>query len=242
MRRKTNIRLLVLGSVPHDLNLSALTKYSSSVFEITEPIETYAIRSGSDGSNWEFTDRNISHNIPSNENEDMTIALTNVPLEDNWYSRRLQNNTVIFTFQEISDYLRFNNIPLENVVYRLLYEYSLVYRENNGNIPSCDQYTEFTHDETKGCIYDMNGLKSDIIYSCDSPIICETCSQRLERNGVSREAVSDSKKELKKVRKPLFYRLSAWVSRHPIWSIAIASTWSIFIGTISSLIANQFSN
>ncbi|EPE8512768.1 hypothetical protein ACSGY9_004363 [Vibrio alginolyticus] len=243
MSKKTKIRLVVLGSVPRDLDLSLLSSRSSGVYEILNSIETYEITKGSDGYNWEFSDQILGDLIPEKEGEEITITLTNVPLEENWYSRRLTNNVVIFTFHEIADYLRFHNIGLENVVFRLLHAYTLVYRENKGSIPTCYEYSNFTHDETKGCIYDMNGIKSDIIYSCDEPTICDSCSQRLLTNGVSRELVSKSKGELKLVRKSLFFRLSAWVSVHPIRSILIASAWSIVIGVFSSVIAsNIFGN
>ena len=238
MGKQTKIRLVVLGSVPRDLDLSLLSNRSSSVYEIINSIETYEISTSSDGNNWEFSDRNLNDLIPQKEGEDITIALTNVPLQENWYSRRLANNVVIFTFHEVADYLRFHNIRLENVVYRLLHAYTLVYRENKGVIPACYEYSSFTHDETKGCIYDMNGIKSDIIYSCDEPKICNTCCQRLVENGVSRELVSQSKSELKLVRKSLFFRLSAWVSVHPIISIIIASAWSMVIGVLSAVIAS----
>ena len=236
MSKKIKIRILILGSVPHDLNIATIKNYSSDVFEICSEIETYDITIGSDGNNWEFFDQSLEELIPEPEDEDITIALTNVPLEDNWYTRRLSNNVIIFTLQDISDYLRFYNIPLENVVLRLLYSYSLVFKEYKNKIPTCREYGNFTHDETKGCIYDMNGIKSDIVYSCDNPMICDSCTQRLYSNGVSRELVASAAKELKNIRKPLFYRCSSWVAHHPICSIAIASVWSLLISILSSVI------
>ena len=236
-RAKVTIRLVVIGSVPYRLNTSLLVSYSSSIFEINDSINTHPIRTNSDGENWEFSDRNIQQSIPDGDGEDITIALTNIPLEDSYYSRRLDDNTVIITLHEVSNYLLRNNIPLENFVYKLLYAYVLIYKRNNKKIPSINDYAQFTHDETKGCIYDMGGIISDIIYSCDRPKICGNCSQGLINNGVSQEEVFYAEKELKKIRQSLFYQGSAWVSDHPVYSIIIASCWSLGVGVLASLLS-----
>src|SRR5208283_5115351 len=51
-------------------------------------------------------------------------CIVNVPIQDNWYSRRLGNNQVVFTFHQINEFLEHFNIPIENVIYRLLYAYT----------------------------------------------------------------------------------------------------------------------
>ena len=240
MSKKIKIRIVTLGTVPYDLDLVKIAGWSSSIFENVSPVENFSLNSDSDGENWQFTDKNLSDHLPDNEGEDFFVALTNVPLQLNWYSRRVRDNYIVFTFNEIADYLRFNNIPLENVVYRLLYAYSLVYIENRKKIPSCDEYTNFTHDETKGCIYDMNGLKYDIINSCDSPMICDACSHRLASSGVSTSQIERVKKELSNVRKDPYYRITDWVSKHPVLSLGIATLWAFMIGLLTNYISNIF--
>lgn len=238
MNNKVKIRVITLGAIPHDLELSKISKWQSNSFDVIDQIEAYAITSDSDG-NWQFSDENILQHLPPNAGEDFLVALTNVPLQYDWYTRRVRGNAVVFTLHEISNYLRFNNIPIINVVYRLLYAYSLVYRENKLRIPESNEYTNFTHDETRGCIYDMNGLKYDIIHSCDGPIICSACAHRLENSGVSISLVKGTQSEIKKIRKELFYRVSSWISRHPILSIIIASLWAFVIGLTSSYVSNE---
>jgi hypothetical protein len=238
MSKKITIRIVTLGTVPFDLNLLKIQNWDSSIFEIVTPIENFALNSDSDSEGWQFSDQNISSHLPQNEGEDFLVALTNVPLYLNWYTRRVKENYVVFTFKEIAEYLRFNNIPLENVVYRLLYAYSLVYSENKKRIPSCVEYTNFTHDETKGCIFDMNGLKYDIVHSCDSPIICDVCSHRLSSAGVSTSQIEQAKRELENVKKELYYRMTDWISRHPIWSLLMASLWAIIIGLFTNYLSS----
>lgn len=239
MSKMLKIRVVTLGTVPHDLDLSKVIKCSSSIFEVVDAIDNYAINSDADGEGWQFTDDNLLKKLPSNEGEDFLVALTNVPLQHNWYTRRVKENVVVFSFKEISDYLRFNNIPLKNVVFRLLYAYALVFKENKGKIPSCDEYTNFTHDETKGCIYDMNGLKYDIIESCDNPIICGACVQRLASSGVPTSQIKQAQIEIKNIRKELFFRISGWISKHPVLSFVLATFWAFLIGLFSKYVAIQ---
>jgi len=130
-----------------------------------------------------------------------------------------------------------NNIPLENILFRLLYAYNLLFKRSGDKIPESDDITNFTHDETRGCLFDMNGIKTDIVYSLHEPIICPDCVERLRKDKVSNETISYTQKEISTIKKPLFYRLLSFVEKHPIWSIIISSTVAIIIGIISSYIA-----
>jgi hypothetical protein len=239
MSKKLKIRVVTLGTVPHDLDLAKVSRWSSSIFDVVTPIDNFTVNSDADGEDWQFTDTNISQNLPENEGEDFLVAITSVPIHHNWYTRRVKENVVVFSFNEIADYLRFNNIPLENVVFRLLYAYAFVFAENKSRIPFCSEYTNFTHDETKGCIFDMNGLKYDIIHSCDSPIICSACVHRLASAGVPTSQIELAEKEIKNVRKHLYFRIAGWISRHPILSLIIASVWAFLIGLLTEYVANK---
>jgi hypothetical protein len=148
-----------------------IKNFSSSLFEVIGKIDNHELRCNSDGFGWEFSDDLVREQMPKLNGADFMIAIVNVPLEDNWYSRRLGNNQVVFTFYEIKEILQSANIPLENVIYRLLNAYTFAYKRNENKIPEFHEMTDFTHDETRGCIFDMNGIKSDLVASCHNPII-----------------------------------------------------------------------
>ncbi|MFT7860434.1 MAG: hypothetical protein ABXS93_05820 [Sulfurimonas sp.] len=238
--KKTKIQILSLGHLPADVNLEKVENWKSDIFELSGKIEHYELRADSDGQSWEYSDENIYKQLPKQIEADFLIALVGVPLEDNWYTRRVEENVVVFTFHEISNFLRQKNIPLENVALRLLYAYSLVYVRNNNKIPSVYEVTNFTHDETRGCIYDMNGLKEDIVFSCDHPIICNDCTERLIKEKISQTTINQVKLELSKINKALFYKLTDWVKRHPIFSILISSIWAVLLGLAGSLLGKLF--
>lgn len=233
---RTRITVATVGHMPADFNRKKIKEWASSVFEIADGIESYSLNCDSDGYGWEFTDKALEKVLPNKFNGEFLIAIVNVPIELNWYSRRLSSNRVVFSFHEIKEILRFSNIPLENVIYRLLYAYTLLYKRSGNRIPETADYANFTHDETRGCVFDMNGIKTDVVYSCHNPIICTDCVERLRREKVSDEAISQCQAEIKKIRKTLFYRITDFVKRHPLWSLAISMATAIILNVVASYV------
>lgn len=215
--------------------------WKSEVFQIADNIENFSLRANSDGNQWDFSDSLIKEQLPITSDVDFVIAIVNVPIENNWYSRRLGNNQIVITFHEIRDILLGSNIPLENVVLRLMYSYALVYKQYNNRIPSANEAAKFTHDETRGCIFDMNGIKTDLPLSCDKPQICEECQERLRKSKVSNEVLEQSTKEIINIRKEFYYRTLAFVKKHPIWALVISSGYALALNVIASFIYQQIS-
>ena len=238
----TEIKIVAIGHLPAVLDETKIENWSSSIFKINGEIEHYSLTCDSDGPNWEFTDVSLLEQLPKQFEGDFLLAIVSVPIESNWYTRRLDGNKVVFSFHEIKDILASNNIPLENVIFRLLYSYMLIYKRHGNKIPTAREITNFAHDETRGCLFDMNGIKSDIIYSCDKPIICPECVERLKRDKISDETIYIIQKEIRKIRKPLFYRLTDLIKKHPVWSMIISALSAIVLGTIGSLLAALISD
>lgn len=235
---KTKITIATIGHMPMEFSRQSITSWQSSAFEVIGEIESYSLNKDSDGVNWEFTDASMEDILPDNFSGDFLVAIVNVPLELSWYSRRLSANRVVLTFHEIKEYLKYSNIPLENVVLRLLYAYTLLYKRSGNQIPKNTAQTNFTHDETRGCIFDMNGLKFDIIHSCHNPIICSDCIGKLGQEKVSEETINKCRADIKRIRKTAFYRITDFVKLHPIFSLAISCMTAIVLGVIGSLIAS----
>lgn len=166
------------------------------------------------------------------------MAIVNVPIEENWYSRRLGNNQIVFTFHQIKEFLSEENIPLENVILRVLYAYTLLYRRAGNKIPGFGEAPSFTHDDTRGCLFDMNGIKSDLVESCDTPIICDECQERLRKERVSRETINAAKNEIKGIKKYLYFRAADFVKRHPVAALLMSSAFAVLLGIAGSLVAS----
>ncbi|MCY4559452.1 MAG: hypothetical protein OXF79_24395 [Chloroflexi bacterium] len=168
--------------------------------------------------------------------ENFHVILVNVPLEHNWYVRRLTGNRVIFTFHEIADILRLHHIPLKNIVLRVLYAVTLVYRRYENRVPAATETTNYTHDETRGCLFDMNASKWDVIYSCHQPRICDACVTDLRRAQISNEQIGAVQGDIRHIKKPLFNKLTEFVRQHPILSFLISVVIALGVGTTGSLL------
>ena len=214
---------------------------NSSIFEVIST-NNLRLNSNSDGVQWDYSDEKLQQLIPSlssHSDEDFVFAILNVPIEKNWFSRIIDDNLVIFSFHKVRDILTASNIPLDNIISRLLYAYTLTYLYSDNKIPNPDKMGEFKHDETRGCLFDMNGLIEDLVVSCDKPIICDWCKGRLtEDNKISLSVIDSVRSEIKKIRKDVYYRVSEYVKRHPILVLVISSFFVLSIGVISSVIGS----
>lgn len=234
---KTTIRLIILGELPFGFNKTKIEKWKSKLFEVTNPIDKLSITCNSDGRNWEYSDDCIKKQLITNFQENILIAITNVPLELNCYSRVISDNRVCITFYEASNILRSKNIPIENMVLKLLYSYTLGYLSHENNLP-LNKTSSFIHDETRGCLFDMVGIKEDLIYSTNKPVICSSCIENLRKGRVSENLILNSQKEIKKINKKLYFKMVDFVKQHPVIAIFGSALFAIILGIISSLTAS----
>ena len=233
---KLKIKIISWGQLPFKFDKKKIENWKSKIFEITGPIETHHINQEPDGQYHEFSDKTILKDMPELSNADFMIAITNVPLELNWYSRRISDKIVCFTFFELADILRPNNIPLENLALRLLYSYSLIYKRFGNRLPASNEPTNFTHADTRKCLFDFNGIKSEIIYSTVKPTICDECYSDLQKEKISKETLDTIKSELKKINKNFYFRVMDFFNEKPIFAWSLSIILAIVLGIIGSII------
>jgi len=236
--QKVKIKVITIGHLPITFNKRIIDKWNSKIFELSGDIENFVLSANSDGAHWEYSDSNLKSELPKKFDGDILFAIVNVPVENNYYVRRLSNNTVILTFHEIKNILDYHNIPLENAVLRVLYAATIIYNRFNKKIPSTNDNSNYLHDETRGCLFDMTGKKEEIIYSCHKPILCESCLSEIRKDKVSKETIDLAVEEIRRIKKKLFYRITDVIKNHPIWAIIISSLFAILLGVIGSLIAS----
>jgi len=84
----------------------------------------------------------------------------------------------------------------------------------------------------------MNGIKSDLVESCNKPVVCGECEERLRNERVSNQTIKTVQKEIKQIRKHLYYRAFDFVKAKPVIALAISSVFAISLGVAGSLIAS----
>jgi len=235
---KTRIKLVSIGHLPIDFQEKKVLGWKSSTFAIVGGIDNFALRCDSDAPDWAFSDELVRSQLPKKFDADFMVAIVNVPIENNWYSRRLGNNQIVFTFYETREILEQYNIPIENVIYRMLYAYTLLYKRAGDKIPTFGETPNFTHDETRGCLFDMNGIKTDLAAPCSTAIICDQCQERLRQERVSNDLIEATKLEIKRIRKDLYYRAFGFIKKYPIWALALSSAFALVLGITGSVAAS----
>jgi hypothetical protein len=234
---RPKIQLAILGQRPPDFDPLDIVAWSSEAFEVHPVVESYQLNEDAKGNEWEFTDEQLGRNLKRDSTCDILIILLRVKLVDNWYLRRLTDNRVIFTFYELDQIVRLHRLPLKNLALRVLYATVLIYKRYGDRIPVASENTNYAHDETRGCLFDMNASKSDVIHSLHKPQLCEFCLAQLRQACVSNESLQIIQGELKRIQKPLIDRIASFIREHTVWSIFISVVSAIFIETIASLLA-----
>lgn len=229
-----DIHMVTMGHMPVDFDMNIIMDWKSKVFKVGN-FSKITLRVDSDMPDHSFSDGILANQLSNISGGDFVFIITNVPLEENWYSRRITDNMVVFTFHEIKEILENYNVPLENIVLRMLYAYSFLCLRNNKRLPSLSSGIHFTHSEARGCIYDFNGIKSDVHHSCDSPIICDKCTQDIRNNNVSEIIIDSGKNEINNIKRKLYYRIVRFMKKRPIASFLYSVSLASIIGLSTSI-------
>lgn len=236
---KVKIKLISIGYLPSEFCPKKVEGWKSSTFEIIGKIDNYKLGGNSDKEGWVFSDRLIKNNFPDSAGEDFTVAIVYVPIENNWISRRLGNNQIVFTFRQVKDMLDRYDIPLENAIYRLLYANTIIYHRFGNKIPDDNNDSGTSHhDETRGCLFDMLGIKEDIIEFFHRPKICDECIEKLKEEGISASVIELTQKDIKRIKKGLYYRISDFVKNKPVRALILSSVFAVFLGVIGSVLGS----
>jgi glycosyltransferase involved in cell wall biosynthesis len=225
------IKLVTLGNLKYPINFASVEKWRSQVFtakhvDIVQEIEDADIE------HWAYSDNSLKGFIKPDPNFDITVGLINAPLEFNYYTRRLENNICVLSLHETADILKLSNLKIENFILRIIYQLCCYYIEAGHKLPT--SFYSVGHDETRGCLFDMNMNKADIIYSTERPRICDSCRNRIIRSQVPKDFLSSAEIELRRIKKDLYYRIADFIKNHPVYSILITLLTGILLNIAAS--------
>jgi hypothetical protein len=234
---KIKIKIGIIGYLPFYFDRKFIKKWKSDVFEIVGDIEEYNFNKKADMTSWGYSDSIMEKVLPETIDADFFIGVIYVPIEDNYYARRLSSNRIILSYFEIYNFLKQEHIPIENFLLRAIYEYILVYKTFR-NIPSNESGIRipYLHDASRGCIFDMNGQKSNVVYSLDCPIICDKCTEKIKDNRVEYNYIELVKKEIRRIKKECFYRIAEFIKKRPGISLMLSASLGILLNLIASVI------
>jgi hypothetical protein len=221
------VAIVKLGHIKHHVDFGKIVRWRSALFQITGVNSRLDLPDGME--RWQFfSDDRLGFVAPVN-GADLTVAITEYALEDNFYMRRLQDSVVAMSLYETAEIIESANIPLELFVLRNIYELCLLHHLCDSLPATAEGIPDTIHDETRSCLFDMNGLKEDIVYSTAHPSFCSQCHARLAATQLPDGIVAEVEKELRRIRKPLYHRIADWVKLHPILAMGITFATAMVI-------------
>ncbi len=88
---KIKIHIGIIGYLPFEFNRNKIKRWRSGLFEITR-VEDYNIKSKrSDTGGWGYTDSLLNKELPNRDSEDIFIGITYVPIQGDYFARRLSD-------------------------------------------------------------------------------------------------------------------------------------------------------
>lgn len=238
------IKIVTYGNVKKVLDFNGVTRWKSKLFSVISDIDEYSVNTKADSYSWTFSDQNLRENLPSVEkiktnakdkDADFVIFITNVPLENNYFSRILSCNQVVVSIYEIKDILEQAEVPLENFIIVMLYDYSLMFISSNKEL-SMEYEGQLAHNDARGCILNQCGNKAEVIDSCVKPFLCDMCKSHFLQNGVSLKPINCINGELRKLNRPLYYRLKHFIKDKPILALIISAFTAICLNIIATVL------
>ncbi|NEP86350.1 MAG: hypothetical protein F6K18_05680 [Okeania sp. SIO2C2] len=235
--QKIKIKLVTLGNLKYPVDFQFIKKWKSKIFS-AEHLDQIQILPEMDGEKWSYTDKLLANLIKSDKNYDFTVGMINYRLEKNYYVRRVGKDLCMLSLYETAEIIHDANLTIENFIIRNLYEFCSIYLEY-GRDASLVEYS-VAHDETRSCLFDMCGNKADLVFSTARPRICEPCKARIMQSQLSNEFISNIEKELCRIRKSLYYRLTDFIKGNLILAITITSMSAILLSVIAKVIYDVF--
>lgn len=230
------VSLVPLGNLKHPLDLPSIAAWSSKIIVVKHGSSVGHLPD-SEGAEWEYPDEQLAKVLSGESEADFTVGLVNAPLEGNYYLRRISNKVAVLSLYEMAEIVRSRDFSLEQYVLRNTYELAVLYAANGKLLP--DDYETWAHDETRGCLFDMNSSKSDIVFSLHRPVLCAACKARVLAKQVPSSLVPSLEHELRRIQKPLYNQIADWVKRHPVIALGITAASGVCLNIIASFIYDK---
>jgi hypothetical protein len=231
--KKIKIKLVTLGNLKYPVDFNSIEQWKSEVFEAQHVDQIQALPNA-EGDGWAYSDDQLRELLKPDDDYDFTIGVINAQLEYNYYLRRLGNNGGVLSLYETAEILRFSDLTLESFIVRNLYELCSFYLEGGKKIQ--DSTYTIAHEETRGCLFDLNANKADIVFSTERPTVCPQCKARIMATQVAKEFLPTVENELKRIRKALYYRLADLIKAHPVAALLITTVGALILDVVANFV------
>ena len=231
------VTLIRLGHIQHLVDFNFIIKWKSKLLTFSG-IVCIKLLPGSDVEDGfldvKYTRSKLKTLISCPVNSDYAVAVMPYRFEDNFYMHRINDKCFAISLYGITDILKSDNVSIEHFIIKQLYEICAI-RLLISDLSSNDIY-QFIHPDTRGCLFDLNGDRSDILYNTEQPIICEECKGKIKSKQIKAETIHLLEHELKRIKKPFALRMERWIKKYPLLSIFISALMAITLNILANFI------
>jgi hypothetical protein len=231
------IALIKIGQIEYLADYNKIAKWKSELFIINK-IQCVTNAPESDVHDGyldnKYTRDGLKKIVSCPKDSDIAIAIIPYRFDDNFYLHRLSKNCAALSLHRINDILKYDGISMENFILKQIYEIcALNYLVDD--FGTNEVYT-YVHLDTKGCLFDMNGNREDILRNTEKPIICDTCKSKFGERQIDSKFLATLEKEIKRLKKPLILRIENRIKKYPFLSMLVTALIAIFLNLISNMI------
>lgn len=234
---KYKITLIKLGHAGRLVDLQKVKNWKSDLFEITEIqcVDHLPESDIQDGYlDQKYTKEKLQTIISCPTDSDFAVAIMPYKFVDNFYMHRIGADCVVISLYGIPEILGLEHISVENFIIKQMYEICAI-KCLVKDISSDDVY-QFVHLDTRGCLFDLNGERTDILHNTETPIICESCKDTFKRKQTNTQIIATFEKELKRIKKPLILRIERWIKKYPLVSVVVSGLITVALNLLASFI------
>jgi 6-pyruvoyl-tetrahydropterin synthase len=231
-----NIKLIIIGHSDRVVNFDEIKKHKSKFFKFLdiERINHLPNPEKDDGYlDIVYSKTEIQRIMNDIEYDGLCIATMNYGFNDHFYMHRVAANKVCISIYGLENILGKRNISLENFIIKNTYEI-FIFHKILKNFTNNEEVYTFIHSDTRGCLFDMNGDKRDIVYNTEKPIICDECKGKINNKSIPKNFLEDIQKELLKIDKPFIKKIENFISKYPLFSVLV----TFFFSTLINLFSN----
>lgn len=231
-----NVKLIIIGHSDRVVNFDLIKKYKSKFFKILdiERINNLPSPEKDDGYlDIVYTKAEIQKVMNDIQFDGLCVAIMNYQFDDNFYMHRVGTNKVCISIYGLENILNDKTISIENFIIKNTYEIFIFYKIVK-NLTDNNEVYEFIHNDTRGCLFDLNGDKRDIVYNTEKPIICDECKGKISKKSIPKNFLEDIQKELLKIDKPFIKKIENFISKYPLFSVLVTFLFSTFINLFSN--------
>ena len=233
---------MLLGYTPILANFKYIRSWKSKIFSISDirEISYFKLKDViQDGYlDIKYSPEQLTRLIQCPNNCDFLLAIMPYRFIDNFYMHRINSKCAILSLYGIKEILQKEDISLESFIIQQIYRTCAI-RCIVNDMSTKDIYN-IIHYDTRGCLFDMNGDRSHIIYNTERPIICDDCKGKIRSRPINPNVINILEIELKRIKKTRMIRLIRWIEKHPFFSITISAIAAIILNVVANLLCNIF--